>query len=101
VLAMVAFWPGQAKQALLEDGVTLVPQRNRKTQSAAVVADAQQAIFAPAVRPRTSVIVRKGPPRVAAGGIVLTHGAPLPFGQVRAPAPPGRMVGVNRGLAAP
>jgi len=46
---MVAFGTGQAEQPLLKDRVVPVPQRDGKTQPAAVVADAEQAVLAPAI----------------------------------------------------
>src|SRR5215471_1092317 len=53
-----------------------------------VVADAEQAILAPSIRARSSVVVRERLPGLAVGRIVLTHGSPLTLGQVWAPAPP-------------
>src|SRR5438309_3030158 len=53
-----------------------------------VVGDAEQAVLAPAIRPRTSMVVREGVPGTAVGGVVLAHRAPLSLRKVRSPAPP-------------
>ena len=88
VLAVVALRPGQPEEPLLEDGIGAVPQRQGEAQPAAVVADAEQAVLAPAVRARTGVVVRERCPRRAVGGIVLADGAPLALGEIRTPAVP-------------
>src|SRR5207245_11322094 len=88
VLAVVALASGQAEQALLEDRVAPVPQRQREAQPAVIVGDSGDAVLAPAVRARARVIVRKGVPGRAAGAVVLPDGAPLPLGEIRAPPPP-------------
>src|SRR5262249_22947141 len=87
VLTVVALGPGQPEQPLLEDRVAAVPQREREAQPALAVADAEQAILAPAVDAAARVVVRKVRPAFA-GRVVLAHGAPLALRQVRAPAPP-------------
>src|SRR5215208_5644369 len=89
VLAVVAFGAGEAEEALLEDGVGLVPEGKGETEGALVVADAEQAVLAPAVGAGAGVVVGEGVPGVAALGVVLAHGAPLAVGEVGAPAPPG------------
>ena len=88
VLAVIALVPGEAEDALLEDRVAAVPEREREAQQLLLVADATEAVLAPAVRARTRVVVREGGPRVAVGAVVLAHGAPGPFAHVRPPAPP-------------
>src|SRR5207249_6973177 len=88
VLAVVALAAGQPEQALLEDRVAPVPQRQREAQPAVIVGDSGDAVLAPAVRARARVIVRKGVPGRAAGAVVLPNGAPLPLGEIRAPPPP-------------
>ena len=49
VLAVVALAVGQAEQALLEDRIAAVPQRQRQAQPLLVVADAGDAVLAPAI----------------------------------------------------
>src|SRR5260370_36504 len=53
-----------------------------------VVADPQQAILTPAVRARAGVIMWEERPRIAIGGIILTHRCPLALRKVGTPAIP-------------
>src|SRR5262249_46404459 len=55
-----------------------------------VVADAGEAVLAPAVGAAAGVVVRQVVPGVARGAVVLADGAPLPLAEVRPPAPPRR-----------
>src|SRR5579859_6939383 len=52
------------------------------------VANSSQAIFPPSVGPGPRMIVRKVLPRCAVAAVILAHGAPLSFTQVRSPAFP-------------
>ncbi|MGC4089204.1 MAG: hypothetical protein QM756_15230 [Polyangiaceae bacterium] len=88
VLTVIAFRPGQAEQALLQDGVAFVPQREREAQARLAVTNAEQAIFAPAVGAAARLIVGEVVPALAVRGVVFTHRAPLALGKVRAPALP-------------
>src|SRR5437660_264134 len=88
VLAVVALAIGQAEQALFQDRVGRVPQRQREAQPALAVGDAEQAILAPAVGPAAGLLVREVIPRVAVGRVILAHGAPLALGEIRSPALP-------------
>jgi hypothetical protein len=92
VLAVIALAVGQAEQPFLEDRVTPVPQRNREAEPLLVVRDAGEPVLAPAIRARSSLVVREVVPRVAALAIVLAHRAPLPFAQVGPPLPPAALV---------
>ena len=83
---MVALGAGQAEQPLLEDRVAPVPQREREAQPALAVADAEQAVLAPAVGAAARVVVREVVPAVAVGRVVLAHRAPLPLGRGTAPS---------------
>ena len=49
VLTVVTLFVGEAKRAFLEDGINAVPESNRKTEPALIVADTQQTVFTPAV----------------------------------------------------
>ena len=57
-----------------------------------VVADAAEAVLAPAVRARPGVVVRERAPRVAVGAVVLPHRPPRPLGEVGPPSQPGQPV---------
>ena len=63
VLAVIALVAGEAEQPLLEDRVRAVPQREREAQPLPVVADAGDAVLAPAVGARSRVVVREVFPR--------------------------------------
>src|SRR5262249_55744260 len=88
VLPVIALAVGQAEEPLLEDRVFTVPQGQRQTQALLVVADAGQAVLAPAVGAAAGVVVRQVAPGVALGAVVLADGAPLPLAQVRPPLLP-------------
>ena len=49
VLAMISLGIGQAKQPLLENRIAAVPQGQRQTEMLLIVADARQAVLAPAI----------------------------------------------------
>ena len=89
VLAVVALAVGQAEQPLLQDGVALVPERQRKAQPLLVVAEATQAVLAPPIGARAGLVVREVVPGVAVVAVVLADGAPLPLAEVRPPLLPG------------
>src|SRR5262245_46534235 len=77
VVGVVALRVGQAEEALLEDGVLLVPQGQVEAQAALAVGDAEQAILAPAVGATAGVLLREIIPETAVGRVVLADGAPL------------------------
>src|ERR1035437_9808594 len=99
VLAVVALGVRQAEKTLLQNRVPAVPQCEREAEVLFVVADAGDAVFAPAISPAARVVVRKILPRRAAGRIILAHRAPLPFGQIRAKKRPLLFAGVPLGEA--
>ena len=88
VLAVIALRARQAEVAFLQDRIVLVPQGEREAEALVVVRDAEDAVLAPAVDARARVVVGEEVPGVAVRRVVLAHRAPLPIGQVRAPAPP-------------
>ena len=90
VLAVVAFGPRQAEEALFEDRVFLVPKRGGEAEVLVRVADAEDAVFAPAVGARTRVVVREVRPGLAGRAVVLAHRAPLTGADVGAPLLPVR-----------
>src|SRR3954464_12771123 len=88
VLAMIALAVGEAEQALLQDGVRSVPQRQREAQRLAVVGDPREAVLAPSIRARTRLVVREVTPRVPAAAVVLAHRPPLALAEIRPPLLP-------------
>ena len=83
VLAVIALGVGEAKKSFLENRVLAIPQRDGKAEVLQAVANARDAVLAPAVGATASVVVRKIFPRRAAGRIIFAHGSPLALGQVR------------------
>ena len=69
-------------------GSTPFQSATPKQTRPAVVAEAEQAVFAPAVRAQVGVLEGEVVPGLAVGRVVLAHGAPLALGQVGAPAAP-------------
>src|SRR5262245_9319227 len=98
---MVALATGQAEETFLEDRVPRVPQCEREAQPPVIVRDAEQPVLAPAVHARASMVVWERIPGRAGGGVVLAHGIPLTFREIRAPAPPwhGALALIDQSLA--
>src|SRR5688572_24525087 len=88
VLAVVAFGTSEPEQPLLQDRILLVPERDRKADPRLTVAEAEHTVFTPTVGAAAHVDVREVVPAVTVLRVVLAHGAPLAFGEVRAPALP-------------
>ena len=59
VLAVIALDAGQPEEALLQDRIAAVPERQREAEPCVVVADAGDPVLAPAVGARAGVIVGK------------------------------------------
>jgi hypothetical protein len=78
----------QAKEALLENRVAFVPKHQCQAKVLRAIADAGNAIFAPAIGPAAGVIMREIFPGGAARAVILADGSPLAVGDVRPPAPP-------------
>ena len=89
VFAVVGFAVGEPEEALLEDGVPAVPQREGEAEPLLLVGDAPEAVLAPAIGPGAGVVVREEVPRVAVFAVVLAYRPPLPFAEVRPPLLPG------------
>src|SRR5438105_2590157 len=88
VLAVIAFAAGQTEQALLQNRIAPVPERQREADSLMAVADAGQPGFVPPVRARSRVIVREVVPRRPARAVVLADAAPGAVAEVRSPTLP-------------
>src|SRR5712672_3976497 len=59
------------------------------------IAHASNSVFAPSIRPRTCMIVRKIFPCRAARAVVLAHRSPLPLREIRPPALPMLLAGTR------
>ena len=91
VLAVIAFRARQPEQPLFENRVLFIPERQRKTETALSIRNAEQAILAPAIGATARVVVREVVPAVAIGGIVFADRTPLALSQVRPPSLPVRL----------
>eukprot|EP00659_Diplonema_papillatum_P003495 gene3494-biopygen3434 len=99
VFAVVALGVVQAEQAFLDDRVALVPQRQAQAPALGLVAEARQAILAPAVGAAAGMFVGEVAPGIAVGAVVFAHRAPLPLAQVGAPVTPALAVRLGQALA--
>ena len=99
ILAVIALAVGQAEQALLEDRVLAVPQRQGKAQTLPVVAQPGDAVLAPVIGARPCLIVGEVVPGVAVRAVVLADRAPLALAEIGAPLLPGDSA-VPRGFKA-
>ena len=88
IFAVISFGPGQAEQTLFQNRIALIPQRHDKAEPAFAIGEAQQAIFAPAIRPAARMIMREITPAIPVGGIILPNRSPLPLGKIGSPAFP-------------
>jgi hypothetical protein len=77
VLRMVAFIAGKTEEALLENAIAAVPKRDGEADVLVAVANAADAVFAPAIGARAGVVMREIAPSVAAAAVVLADRAPL------------------------
>src|SRR5262249_55250035 len=79
----------QAEEPLLEDGILPVPQGQGKAEMLSVVRDPGQPVLTPSIGARARLVVAEVIPGIPRVAVVLTHRAPLPLGEIRAPLPPG------------
>ena len=89
VLAVVRLTVGEPEQALLQDGIPLVPQRQRQAQPLLVVREAREPVLAPPVGARAGLVMGEVVPGVAVVAVVLADRAPLPLAEVGSPLLPG------------
>src|SRR5204862_414161 len=82
VLAVIPLRRHESEIALLQNRIALVPERHRPAEDLVAVADAGDAVLAPAVRLRPRVIVRKIAPRIGVRAVVLAHRPPRAVGEV-------------------
>src|SRR5205823_302728 len=73
ILTVVALGAGQTEEAFFKDGICSIPQAQREAQATLFVADAQQAIFAPAVSTGARMVMWKEIPGTTRRRIVLTN----------------------------
>jgi hypothetical protein len=85
---MIPLRAGQPKQALFKDGIVAIPKSERKTQVLFSVADAPQPVLISTVSPTAGMIVREVFPKISPSAVVLAHGAPGAFAEIRPPQVP-------------
>ena len=85
VLAVIALAVVQAEQALLEDGILPVPKSHREAKQLAIVGDACQPVFTPAISTELRLLVAEVIPGVAVGAVIFSYGPPLALTQIRSP----------------
>src|SRR5947209_5217245 len=90
ILTVIALRPRQAEEALLEDRIDAIPERQGEAHEPLIVRDTEQAVLTPPIGARTRVVMREEFPRRTIGGVILAHGPPLALGKVRPPAIPCR-----------
>src|SRR5439155_14379576 len=83
VLAMIPLAAGEAEQALFQNRVAPIPERERETKPALTVGDAEQPVLAPAVSAASSLFMGKIFPARAAWLIVLTHSGHVALAEFR------------------
>src|ERR1700690_1545905 len=88
VFAVIALVSRKAEESFLEDGIAAIPKRQPKANHLMPVGDSTDTVFPPAVGARARMIVREILPGRPTWAVVLAHRAPLPLGQIRAPALP-------------
>src|SRR6266700_5035797 len=79
IFPVVALRVRQSEEPFLQNRVGFVPQGQGKTELLLIVANPQQAVFAPPVCVRTGLVMREEIPGCPAGRIILAHSPPLPF----------------------
>jgi len=85
VLTVVAFAVRQAEEPFLQNGVISVPASQADAEALLVVGVAGDAVFAPAIGARASLIVREVVPGGTIVAVVFADSAPLAFAEVGAP----------------
>src|SRR5205823_3728530 len=90
VLAVIAFRRHQSEEALLEDGIALVPEGHCPAEDLVAVAEAGDAVLAPAIGLGARQIVGEPGPRVGVGAVVLAYRSPGAVGEIRPPLAPAR-----------
>ena len=91
VFAVIAFVAGEAEQPFLQNWIFAIPHRQGKTNKLAAVGNPHDSVFAPTIRSRTRVVMRKEIPGCAVLAVIFTHGAPLALGKIGTPTPPVRL----------
>ena len=99
ILAMVALEGIDAEQPLLEVIVGSIPEGGREAEDLVAIADAGDAVLAPAVGLGPRHVVGEIRPGITVGGVVLADGSPGAVGEIGAKASPSGGVVAHGGNA--
>src|SRR5262245_4189705 len=89
---MVALRIGEADQSFLQNRVPSIPEREGKAKCEVFVREPRNAILAPTVGARASLVMRQIIPGITTWTVVLPDRAPLTFAQVGSPLSPMNIV---------
>ena len=92
IFAVIALRVGQAEETLLENRIPVIPQAEREAEIDAVITESGNTIFAPAIHPRTSLLVAERVPGISIGTLIFSDRAPLALAEIRTPLPPADAV---------
>ena len=92
VLPTVPLARDEPEEALLQDGIALVPEGEGEDEDLIAVRDPEEAVLAPAEGLAAGQIVGEVPPGVPVRAVVLPDRTPGPIGHVGPPASPSRPV---------
>ena len=76
---MIPLGIGQAEKTFFQKGIFFIPKSNRETDVLVAIAETGDAVFAPAIRSRTRMVVRKIVPGVAVRAVIFANRSPLAF----------------------
>src|SRR5205085_1990744 len=96
---VISFARHDAEVALLQNRIPFVPESHRPAEDLVAIAEARDAILAPAVRFRSRQVVRQERPGVAVFAVVLAHGGPGAIRKVWTPLVPARALVMFAGEA--
>ena len=85
IFTVIAFDTSQAKHALFEYWILVIPQTNPQTQRLSIITETSDSILTPSVGPTARQVMAEVVPCFSCGAIILSHSAPLTLTQVRAP----------------
>jgi len=74
VFSVISLMACHSKESFFENGILAVPERERKTEALMIVGDPGDAIFAPPICARASLLVREMTPGIAISRIILANG---------------------------
>jgi len=83
---VIAFGSTETEKALFENWIAAIPKRQRNAQTLVIVANTSDAIFSPAIRAGTRMIVREVIPGSPEGAVIFPGISPGSLPLSRAPS---------------